>query len=305
VPRPEHFFALVSSCTAALLLAYASPAAIAAERPIADGLQLLAEARAYEHGEGVAKDELRAARLYCDVARYGDAEAQFSLGWMYANGRGIARDDAVAASLFALAASRGHAQAAHTRSLITAEPGELPDCMRRPESVALATLHLEDIVTESDVLNLAPAKQQIAKVVAELAPRYAVDPRLALAVIAVESGFNASARSTRDARGLMQLVPDTMIRFKVRDGFDVKDNVRGGLAYLQFLLGYYRGHVRLVAAAYNAGERTVDRYRGVPPYAETADYVQRILRIFPQETHAYNRNVVKTSPIFEARVDAK
>src|SRR5437868_6790852 len=65
---------------------------------------LLAQAVAYEHGEGVPKDPIRAAALYCAAARSGDAEAQFSLGWMYANGRGIARDDAVAGSLFVLAA---------------------------------------------------------------------------------------------------------------------------------------------------------------------------------------------------------
>src|ERR1700676_4414487 len=70
--------------------------------------ELVALALAYEHGEGVATDQLKAAALYCEAARRGDAEAQYSLGWMYANGRGVARDDGVAASLLALAAEAGH-----------------------------------------------------------------------------------------------------------------------------------------------------------------------------------------------------
>ncbi len=72
---------------------------------------LVAQAVAYEHGEGVPKDQLKAAALYCEAARDGDPEAQYSLGWMYANGRGVPRDDAVAASFFALAAAAGHAGA--------------------------------------------------------------------------------------------------------------------------------------------------------------------------------------------------
>ncbi len=76
-----------------------------AERIIA----LRAEAVSYEHGEGVPKDPARAIELYCEAARLGDAEAQFSLGWMYANGRGVARNDGLAALFFGLAAEQGHA----------------------------------------------------------------------------------------------------------------------------------------------------------------------------------------------------
>jgi soluble lytic murein transglycosylase-like protein len=96
----------------------------------------------------------------------------------------------------------------------------------------------------------------------------------------------------------MQLMPSTMERFNVRDGYDVRDNVRGGLAYLKFLLSYYRGEVRLAAAAYNAGEKAVDRYGGIPPYAETVDYVARVLALFGRETHAYDAQARITSPIF-------
>jgi soluble lytic murein transglycosylase-like protein len=101
----------------------------------------------------------------------------------------------------------------------------------------------------------------------------------------------------KNAQGLMQLVPETAARFNVRNPFDARDNVRGGLAYLRFLLAYYEGRVALVAAAYNAGEAAVDRYRGVPPYAETRDYVRRVLRLYRSERHAYDARVAAPSPI--------
>ena len=113
--------------------------------------------------------------------------------------------------------------------------------------------------------------------VSAVAPSYGIEPKLALAVITVESNFDIRARSEKDARGLMQLIPETAARFKVKDAFDARDNVRGGLAYLRWLLAYYRGRVALAAAAYNAGEKAVDRYGGVPPYAETREYVRQNL----------------------------
>jgi soluble lytic murein transglycosylase-like protein len=142
---------------------------------------------------------------------------------------------------------------------------------------------------------LPPFKREIADLVRRLAPRYGIEPRLALAVIAVESNFDATARSSKDARGLMQLIPETAERFNVRDAFDIRDNVRGGLAYLRWLLAYYRGEVALAVAAYNAGERTVDRYRGVPPYPETREYVRRVLGLFRERVHQYDPTVVAPS----------
>ena len=75
----------------------------------------------------------------------------------------------------------------------------------------------------------------------------------------------------------MQLIPDTAARFKVRNPMDPAQNIRGGMAYLRWLMAYFEGDIALVAAAYNAGEGAVERYRGVPPYAETRAYVRRIL----------------------------
>ena len=256
--------------------------------------ELVAKAIAFEHGEGVPRDPLTAVALYCVAARAGNPEAQYNLGWMFANGRGVERDDAIASSFFALAAKSGHDYAQKMLVRIGPSKGELPECMRPPERPpALAELQEPD-----PFVNLPPNHRKIAELVEQVAPRYGIEPRFALAVIAVESNFEPLARSQKDARGLMQLIPQTAARFKVRNPFSVNDNVRGGLAYLRWLLAYYQGQVALAAAAYNAGEAAVDRYRGVPPYPETRDYVKRVLRLFPRESHPYDAGVVAPSPIF-------
>jgi len=240
----------------------------------------LARALAYEHGEGVPKDEKIAAALYCEAAVAGSAEGAFQLGWMYANGRGVARDDATASALLQLAAESGHRYARLTLERMGGVHGVLPDCMRPLQPPAVEPQFADALDDGPDPFaHLSPDKQKIADLVQRIAPRYGVDPRLALAVIAVESNFNALARSVKDARGLMQLIPETAARFNVRDRYDMKENVRGGLAYLRWLLAYYQGQVALAAAAYNAGEGVVDRYGGVPPWPETRNYVSRILAL--------------------------
>ena len=258
----------------------------------------LARALAYEHGEGLPKDERIAAALYCEAAVAGSAEGAFQLGWMYANGRGVDHDDATASALFQLAAQNGHRYARLTLERMGGVHGLLPDCMR-----PLAPPPVEPLFADSGddgvdpFAGLPPDKQKIAELVHRMAPRYGIDPRLALAVIAVESNFNALARSVKDARGLMQLIPETAARFNVRDRYDVKENVRGGLSYLRWLLAYYRGEVALAAAAYNAGEGVVDRYRGVPPFPETRNYVRRVMALFRHAHHPYDPGVVEPSNV--------
>jgi TPR repeat protein len=257
----------------------------------------VSEAIAYEHGEGVPKDPRKAADLYCEAARAGDADALFNLGWMYANGRGIGRDYDIAASLFERAAAAGHAQAARVLGLFRDGQHRLPDCLADPPAT-LDPIPFDIVRAEVDPFaDLPPAKQKIADLVAKVAPSYGIDPRLALAVISVESNFDVLARSDKDARGLMQLIPQTAVRFRVRNAFDARDNVRGGLAYLRWLLAYYRGEVALAAAAYNAGEGAVDRYRGVPPYDETREYVKRVMTLFRRERHPYDPSVADPSPV--------
>lgn len=257
---------------------------------------LAALAVGYEHGEGVVRDPPRAAALYCEAARLGHVDAMHALGWMYANGRGLERNDAYAGTLFAMAAYLGHPQAAAMRRYTGDYGGNVPDCLLPPPHVALEP----DWSAEEYIARLTRERQHLARLVVSLAPDYQVSPRLALAVAVTESGLNAQAVSPRNAMGVMQLIPDTAARFNVRDPFDPRDNVRGGLAYLRWLLAYFRGDVALVAAGYNAGERAVERYRGIPPYPETRDYVRRVLELAERRQHPYDANVTEPSAVMPA-----
>lgn len=106
--------------------------------------------------------------------------------------------------------------------------------------------------------------------------QYGVEPALVRAVIHAESGFNAKARSRKGAVGLMQLMPGTARDMGVVDAAQPDLNIRGGTKYLASLLLRFRGDVKLAVAAYNAGPEAVVKYAGVPPYAETTVYVQRV-----------------------------
>lgn len=246
------------------------------------------EARSYEHGEGVPKDSLRAASLYCDGARYGDSEAQFSLGWMYANGRGVQRNDEIAAYFFKLASEQGHRQAQKMLRFVSETVAPMPECMRIP------VVGIE--LPEEDYQPTNPAQQKIFGLVRKLSPEYGVNSRLVMAVIRAESNFEPTAISPKNAQGLMQLIPETAVRFNVKKPFDPEQNIRGGLSYLRWLLAYFEGNVALVAAAYNAGEGAVNRYKGIPPYAETRGYVKRIMSIFKRDEHPYDPGITTPSP---------
>ena len=104
-----------------------------------------------------------------------------------------------------------------------------------------------------------------------------VSPALVLAVIYAESSGDVAAQSTAGAQGLMQLIPATADRFGVADPFDAAQNINGGVAYLDWLMGQFDGDPLLVLAAYNAGEGAVREHGGVPPFAETRTYVPKVL----------------------------
>lgn len=105
---------------------------------------------------------------------------------------------------------------------------------------------------------------------------FGVDEAIVRAIIHAESAFNPNALSRVGAQGLMQLMPATARRFGVGNAFDAGQNIRGGVQYLAFLLKRFHGDLTLTAAGYNAGEGAVDKYKGVPPYAETRRYVERV-----------------------------
>ncbi len=244
--------------------------------------ELVLIALKYEHAEGVPRNHAKAATLYCKAAKMGDADAQFFLGWMYANGRGVSRSDSIASHLFDMAAKQGHAHAQKMGLYTDASASaSFPSCL----------LETPLQQTENGKNAIYP-NNYIFKLVTKLAPLYAVDPQLVMAIISVESGFNVRAVSPKNARGLMQLIPATAKRFHVKNAFDAEDNIKGGLAYLQWLLTFFKGNVSLVAAAYNAGERAVERYNGIPPYTETKNYVKKIRKLYKKRIHPYRTSVV-------------
>ncbi len=240
----------------ALLLAAVTLTAPAGEKGGPSYLQL---ARSYEQGrDGRPRDYRQALRLYCLAENENAAEAAYHLGWMHFSGRGVPRDMARAAWWFREAAAKGDRTAANLlKRLQDVEPQADPSCQQL-------------------LAGSSRNRRELEKWVYRLAPDYRLDPRLVLAVIEVESGFNPRARSPKGAMGLMQLMPQTARRFDVEDPWDPVQNLRGGMAYLRWLLDRFDGDLELVLAGYNAGEQMVERYQGVPPFRETRRYVQRI-----------------------------
>jgi len=128
----------------------------------------------------------------------------------------------------------------------------------------------------------------IGKLVGSAGERHQIDPDFINSVIRAESGFNNRAVSKKGAQGLMQLMPQTASQLGVANSFDPNANVEGGTKYLRELLEKYNFDVPKALAAYNAGPKRVDQYRGVPPYYETQAYVARIIRDFNRRKLAEN-----------------
>ncbi|MFQ5538945.1 MAG: lytic transglycosylase domain-containing protein [Candidatus Binatia bacterium] len=128
-------------------------------------------------------------------------------------------------------------------------------------------------VDSSGIVHYSPVRNMIIS----SAGRLSVDPALVEAIVAVESAFDPRALSPKGAMGLMQLMPQTASRYGVSDPFDPQENLTGGIRYLRDLLRLFDGDLPQVLAAYNAGENAVLRYRGLPPYRETRDYVRKVL----------------------------
>ena len=110
--------------------------------------------------------------------------------------------------------------------------------------------------------------------------RHGVDPALVHALVKVESDYNPLALSRKGAMGLMQLMPQTALDMNVRDTFDPNENIDGGVKYLRYLLDRYEGNLSLALAAYNSGETAVKRWGTVPPFKETQEYVQKIMKLY-------------------------
>jgi soluble lytic murein transglycosylase-like protein len=156
---------------------------------------------------------------------------------------------------------------------------------RGPRKYVAPTLIVPAVASRPTLIG--PGRQAVERLIDRLAPQYALDPALVKQVVAAESAFRTDARSPKNAQGLMQLIPATARRFGVQDPWDAEQNLRGGMAYLSWLLGQFRGDVRLALAGYNAGEGAVARHGGLPPYAETRQYVAGIIGRYGKTQHPY------------------
>ncbi len=144
------------------------------------------------------------------------------------------------------------------------------------------------------------APNTFREAVDQIAAKHNLSPQLVHSVIRVESNYNPNAVSSAGALGLMQLIPSTAKRFGVSHVFNPVENVEGGARYLRYLLDLYHGDYKLALAAYNAGEGAVAKHGGVPPYAETQNYVRQVynrLAEARQQTQQQQKKAeVKTEP---------
>jgi hypothetical protein len=175
--------------------------------------------------------------------------------------------------------------------LLLLAPGPHPEGAVYGYVDADGTAHFTDAPTKAQyrwlpAFGLPPGanleRGQYAELVDAIAADNGVDPALVRAIIRTESNFEKRAVSRKGAQGLMQLMPGTAGQYAVGNAFDPAENIRGGVRHLRSLQDRFPGQLHLAIAAYNAGEGAVSRYKGIPPYAETRQYVARVLRLYDQ-----------------------
>jgi soluble lytic murein transglycosylase-like protein len=137
----------------------------------------------------------------------------------------------------------------------------------------------------------------LRQLVQMISREHGVDPMLVDALVRVESSYDPDAVSRRGAMGLMQLMPATVKRLNIDDPFDPEKNIRGGVQEVSRLLDQYSGNLQFALAAYNAGEGAVARYRGVPPFTETQNYVSRILTIYTGQPYRMGGSYRPARPV--------
>lgn len=248
--------------------------------PTNDAVHWRQEAQRFQQGNGVPQDFRKAYQHYCKAALAGDAESALNLGWLYLSGQGVTRHPGRARSWFDQARQLGDPYGERMAFRLRTVAGETDPGCRQPNPSTLTVM-----AGFGPPRIIRPSNKQIELLVQQVATRYSIDPQLVLAVMQAESGFNPGALSPKNAQGLMQLIPATAARFGVRNAWDPAENIRGGAAYLHWLMRHFAGKVEWVLAAYNAGEQSVERYKGVPPYAETQAYVRKILSHYGKLTH--------------------
>ncbi|HYN54280.1 MAG TPA: transglycosylase SLT domain-containing protein [Methylotenera sp.] len=243
----------------------------------------------------------KAANLYCEASRYGSAEGIYRLGILYAFGRGVPENRDYAANLFGIAATHGHFEAQKMLETIEIKTADTPQCVLEavvPEKAPVNQFanHQGSPEIDAYIAKLPKSKRWVIDLVGTISDWYKVDEKLVLSIITAESGFKLAAKSNKEAQGLMQLIPATAERFNVKNAYNASQNIKGGVAYLRWLLSYFRGDVTLAVAAYNAGEGAVDKYKGVPPYKETKEYVKKVLNLYQIKRHTYDESITYASP---------
>ena len=251
----------------------------------------------------------RAGVAYCRASQLGSVEAMYRLGMLYAFGKGVEENTGYANALFSTAAMQGHLQAQNMLETMQ-EAGQKKasvDALDLPACVHSAVLPKRAPVKESVAeqptkidaeIQALPKKQRwLLGLVEKLSQWYDIDPKLALSIIMVESNFEQNAVSPKSAMGLMQLIPETAERFNVKNAYNASQNIKGGLSYLRWLMAYFKGDVKLVVAAYNAGEGAVNKHRGVPPYTETKQYVKRVMDLYERTQHPFDARITDPSPV--------
>jgi soluble lytic murein transglycosylase-like protein len=162
----------------------------------------------------------------------------------------------------------------------------LSESVSKPNSDANSTFNgiLSQAMGDAEG-SASPVPEALNSLIQGEASEQGVDPNLLKAIIKNESNFNPKAVSPVGAQGLMQLMPGTAAGLGVKNSFNPAQNIEGGTKYLKNLLQKYQS-VPLAVAAYNAGPGAVDKYKGVPPYAETTHYVQKVLQSYQAYQHA-------------------
>lgn len=159
-----------------------------------------------------------------------------------------------------------------TGRLVRVGPGARPTPGKSSAAVAKSIAKARETAKQTPDVD----KTKIHGMIEDTAKRHGVDPALVHSVIRVESNYQQKAISPKGAQGLMQLIPATAQRYGVDNAFEPGQNLEGGVRYLKYLSARFDGDLRLALAAYNAGEGAVDRYKGIPPYRETQQYVTKV-----------------------------
>ncbi|MFM5522268.1 lytic transglycosylase domain-containing protein [Aeromonas jandaei] len=235
----------------------------------------LRQGQAAQHSGNLQK----AIALYCVAASTGNPEGYFRIGRLFATGPASVRSAKMANSYLAMAMRLGNQQASryYNPRVGNAPMGDQCGVGMRGGQGRYFALPSTPFNVEAYLARQSPGKQKLATMLRHAAKRHQVDVRLVLAIAIAESNLESRAVSAKNAQGVMQLIPETQQRFGVTQPFDPAQNIKGGVSYLKWLDRRFDGDWVLISAAYNAGEKAVERYGGIPPYDETREYVKRVL----------------------------